>query len=87
MTDYVISEEKLRELCDNGDGNALIIRDSVLSRTLSSAIAEHNKAVIQELKTSIKSWNDNLQPSDDYECGIIAGMEVAISLLKGVKDE
>ena len=45
-----------------------------------------NKAVIQELKTSIKSWNENLQPSDDYECGIIAGMEVAISLLKGVKE-
>ena len=101
MSEYVITEEQLKEhtkLCvsygatDNvrtvGDLSMKLdeMDKTIRSRPLSSAIAEHNEAVIQELKTSIKSWNENLQPSEDYECGIIAGMEVAISLLKGVKE-
>jgi len=39
--------------------------------------------VIKELEKCITTWNENLQPSDDYESGIISGLDVAINLLKG----
>jgi len=39
--------------------------------------------VIKELEKCITTWNENLQPSDDYESGIISGLDVAIKLLHG----
>jgi hypothetical protein len=41
------------------------------------------KDVIEELEKCITTWNENLQPSDDYESGIISGLDVAIKLLHG----
>jgi hypothetical protein len=41
--------------------------------------------VISELEKGIKLWSENLQPKDDYENGVIAGLKEAISLLKAGK--
>jgi len=79
MSDYVISDNWLLELVSDrvSDARKREIRDTVFNKhPLSSAIAEHNEAVIKELE---RLSNQNVGTQYRY------ALTEAIALLKGGK--